>query len=231
MRNWVRCGVSGAAMAAVLTACGSQPAAEPAAPAVSEAADTASTPDQLRDALLPASAFGPDATVVGVTLDQLGSSLPMIGGIPEGTTIAPPLCAAAGQMLPGTPDELPALVARAALTDTVRTLEVLADGPELEELQLPVDQLLAACSTVTVTGADGAVTTVQLAELDVPDLGSASTGLQVTVTSAQGTLAALVGVVSEGSRAVLLVQAGAGGALPDAAGFSELLGEAAGAAW
>jgi len=94
-----------------------------------------------------------------------------------------------------------------------------------------VDQLLAACSTVTVTGADGAVTTVQLAELDVPPLTSASAGLQVTVTSAQGTLAALVGVVSEGPRALLLVQTGAGGALPDAAVFNELLSEAAEAAW
>lgn len=233
MRTSVRRAVSGAALAAVLTACGSSAVDEVAAPAVSQAADSATPPDQLRDALLPASAFGPEATVVGVSLDQLGTSLPVLGDLPdtEGTTIDPALCGAAAGMLPGTPDELPTLVARAALTDDVRTLEVLADGPELEGLQLPVDQLLAACPLVTLTGADGAVTTVQLAELGVPELGTATAGLQVTVASAQGTLAALVGVVSEESRALLLVQAGAAGALPDPAAFTALLTEAADAAW
>jgi len=233
MRTSVRRAVSGAALAAVLAACGSPAVDDVAAPVVSEAADSATTPDQLRDALLPASAFGPEATVVGVSLDQLGTSLPGLGGLPGagGTTVDPALCGAAAEMLPGTSGELPTLVARAALSDDVRTLEVLADGPELEGLQLPVDQLLAACSQVTLTGADGSVTTVQLAALDVPELGTAHAGLQVTVTSAQGTLAALVAVVSEETRALLLVQAGAAGALPDTAAFTALLRQAADAAW
>ena len=222
----------------VLGACGGQPdAAAPAA--VSEAAATDSagtTPDELADALLPAPAFGADATVVGLTLDQLGD-LPALGGLPDGATVDPPLCGAALAMLPGgggsgagSADGLPTLVARGAFTDELRTLEVLADGPALDGLELPVDQLLGTCSTVTLTAADGTATTASLSALDVPALGDAGTGLTVTVSGPQGTLEVLVGVVSAGTRAVLLVQTGAAGAAPDAAGFTALLADAADAA-
>jgi hypothetical protein len=231
MRTTMRrmaCGAALVAGAAGLTACGAQQP-EQAAPAAASS-DAPADVGQLRDALLPASAFGADATVLSGSLDQLGTALPGLGGLPEGTTVTPALCGAALAMLPHDADALPSLVARAALTDQVRSLELLADGPQLAGLPLPVDQLLATCSTVTVTAADGAATTVQLAALDVPALGDGSAGLQVTVTAPQGTSSALVGVVSTGSRALLLVQSGAAGALPDATAFTQLLGSAAEAA-
>jgi hypothetical protein len=233
MRTSVRRSVCGAVLVAgavALSACGDQPTT--AAP-VSEAAATSGavpTTDELDDALLPAAAFGADATVVGLSLEQLGD-LPELAGLPEGTTVEPALCGAALAMLPGAAGdrsaELPTLVGQGAFTADVRTVEVLADGPAVDGLELPVDQLLAGCSTVTVTGADGAVTTVDLAALDLPDLGETTVGLQVTVTSAGRTLPALVGVVTEGSRAVLLAQLGDGGAAPDPAAFGALLAEAA----
>jgi antitoxin (DNA-binding transcriptional repressor) of toxin-antitoxin stability system len=234
MRTSVRRSAFGAVLAgaAVLSACGGQPAASTAAP-VSEAAATESpavTPDDLRQALLPASAFGDDATVVGLSLEQLGQ-LPALAGLPQGTSIDQPLCGAALSTLLGSADDLPTLVATGAFSEQVRTLEVLADGPALEGLDLPVDQLLTACPTVTATGADGTVTTVSLAELPVPDdLGEARAGLQVTVTRPEGSVAALVGVVSQGSRALLLAQSGAAGVLPDTDGFTDLLVAAADAA-
>jgi hypothetical protein len=220
-----------------LTGCGDQPgAAAPVSPAGSTAAatgSTAGTPDELRDALLPASAFGSDATVGGLSVEQLGD-LPVLAGLPGGATVAPPLCAAA-LSLPGVSGGQPALAATAAYTDTARSLEVLADGPALDGLRLPVDELLAACSTVTVTGSDGAATTVSLSELAVPELGDAAAGLTVTVTGAEpGGLgrsgSALVGLVSQGSRAVLLAQTGTAGAVPDAGDFTALLSRAAEAA-
>lgn len=226
MRTSVGRSVLGAVLVAgtaLLTACGS---AAPAA--VSEAAATVSTPDELRGALLPASAFGPDATVVGLTLDQLGQ-LPGPGGLPAGTTVDPPVCAAAFAMVPSA-DELPTLVARGAWTADLRTLEVLAEGPALDGLQLPVDQLLATCTQATGTAPDGTVTTVGLAALDTPPLGDAAAGLEVTVTRPEGTVSALVALVSLNARAVLLVQTGTAGALPDEAGFSTLLTRAADAA-
>jgi len=218
----------------VLSACGSQPTT--AAP-VSEAAatDTAAlTTDELDDALLPADALGADATVVGLSLEQLGE-LPDLVGLPEDTTVEPALCGAALAMLTGgntghRAGAMPTVVAQGAFDQDVRTLQVLADGPELDGLQLPVDQLLAGCSTVTVTGAEGTATTVALTALDVPELGDAAAGLQVTVTRGDTALPALVGVVADGSRAVLLAQAWAAGAAPDQAAFTELLTQAADAA-
>jgi len=241
MRTSARAATAVLAAAAALTACGGSGNAgsgNAAAPgAVSEAAATSSAAvsvADLRDGLLPATAFGEDATVVGLSLEQLGD-LPALAGLPQGATVQPSLCGKALTMLskaaPGSGDGvLPALVAEGSFSDDVRTLEVLADGPALDGLDLPVDRLLAGCSTVTVTGTDGAVTTVDLAALDVPDLGAAATGLQVTVTGPQGSAAALLGVVSAGQRAVVLAQTGADGATPDPAAFSALLTQAAAAA-
>jgi len=238
MRTSARAAVAVLAAGAALTGCGAS--GEAASPgAVSEAAATSSaavSAADLRDGLLPATAFGEDATVVGLSLEQLGD-LPALAGLPQGAAVQPALCGTALTMLskaaPGAgagAGSSPTLVAEGAFANDVRTLEVLADGPALDGLELPVDQLLSGCSTVTVTGTDGAVTTVDLAALEVPDLGDAATGLQVTVTGPQGTAAALVGVVSQGSRAVLVVQTGAAGAAPDAGDFSALLGRAADAA-
>jgi hypothetical protein len=42
---------------------------------------------------------------------------------------------------------------RGAWTGELRTLEVLADGPALAGLRLPVDQLLGTCAHVTATDA------------------------------------------------------------------------------
>jgi hypothetical protein len=232
MRSSLRRSAFGAVLAgtAVLTACGgsSGGAAAPVSAAAATTGAAVST-DELGDALLPASAFGEDATVVGLTLEQLGD-LPALAGLPEGASVDPPLCGAALGMLTGRPGDLPTLVAEGAFTDQARTLEVLADGPSLAGLTLPVDELLTTCSTVTVT-ADGSTTTVALQELEVPPpLGEGAAGLRVTVTAPEGTVAALVGVVSQGSRALLLVQAGAAGAAPDAAAFIDLLTAAADAA-
>ena len=200
---------------AVLTACGGSSGGT-AAPVSAAAATTgaAVSTDELGDALLPASAFGEDATVVGLTLEQLGD-LPALAGLPEGASVDPPLCGAALGMLTGRPDDLPTLVAEGAFTDQVRTLEVLADGPALAGPALPVDQLLATCPTVTVTAPDGSRTTAALQELDLPPLGEAAAGLQVTVTAPEGSVAALVGVVAQGSRATAAGAGRAAGAAPD----------------
>jgi hypothetical protein len=225
---------------ALLTAgcAGAEDAASPVGPAAATGSATGSaSTDDLRDALLPASAFGADATVVGVTLEQLGTAgLPgWSGSLPEGVTVDPPLCGAALAALPGLPGdgegEQPVLVAQAAIGGRVRTLEALAESPELEGRQLPVDQLLGACSSVTVSGPDGS-TTVDLAALEVPQLGDASAALQVTVGRADGgTTTAFVGVVLDGPRGVLLAQTGAPDApAPDAGVFTALLDDAAEAA-
>jgi hypothetical protein len=67
--------------------------------------------------------------------------------------IGPVVCGTALAMLPRSTDDLPALAARGAWTGELRTLEVLADGPALAGLRLPVDQLLGTCAQVTATDA------------------------------------------------------------------------------
>ncbi|MBM7804316.1 hypothetical protein JOD57_000153 [Geodermatophilus bullaregiensis] len=200
--------------------------------------------DELRDALLPAPAFGADATVVGLTLEQVGAGgLPdwsedWSNGLPDDVTVDPPLCGTALGALSGLPGvgedggAAPVLAAQAALGDRVRTVEVLAESPELEGLQLPVDQLLGACSSVTVSGPQGSSTTVDLEALDVARLGDRSAALRVTVSRDEAeAMTALVGVVVTGDRGLLLAQTAAPDApAPDAAAFTALLGDAAEAA-
>ncbi|MEX5720250.1 hypothetical protein [Geodermatophilus maliterrae] len=242
-------GAAALAAGAVLTA-GCADAGEPASPvspaAATESASpgTAGSTDGLREALLPASAFGADATVVGLTLEQMGAGgLPdwsgdWSTGLPDDVTVDPPLCGAALGALSGLPGgaeaggTAPVLAAQAALGDRLRTVQVLAESPELEGLQLPVDQLLAACSSVTVSGPQGERTTVDLVELDVAQLGDRSAALQVTVSRGnEEAVTALVGVVVTGDRGLLLAQTAApDGPAPDAAAFTALLGDAAEAA-
>ncbi len=232
-----------AVLAAGMTTAGcADTGGEVAAPgAVSPAAATEEAPAtgaDLRERLLPAAAFGEDATVVSLGLEQLGSGLAAMlpGGMPEGVTVEPPLCGAALSALPGAGEDAgtgagsgdgstPALAAQVAVGPQGGAVQVLAESPRIEGARLPVEQLLAACPTVTIRGADGAETTVDLAELPVPDLGDASAGLQVTVTSGGQAVSGLVGVVVDGPRGLLLAQGGGTGA-PDPGAFTALLTEA-----
>ncbi|SNS30892.1 hypothetical protein SAMN04488107_2141 [Geodermatophilus saharensis] len=211
---------------------------------------------ELGDRLLPASAFGEDATVVGVTLDQLGAGSgwggwggwggwpgPWYDGDHDGdgdddwageVTVEPAGCQAALEALPALGDQLDdlAVASQAARTPQTQTVQVLAESPQLEGLQLPVDALLAQCSSVTTTGPWGGSTTLQLTRLDVPQLGDRSAGVQLTVAAAgEESHSVLVGFVVDGARGLLLAQSAAPDAAePDPAAFTALLGEAAEAA-
>jgi hypothetical protein len=253
MRTSVRGSVSGgvlvAGAAVLLTACGSQPAVDAAGPVgVSEAAatETASPATETTEApagdlaagLLPSSAFGPDAEVV-----QLPDDVPgwwsghddwwghgEAADLPEGTGVEPAACADVLAALPELPYDDPEVAGQVATTDQLRTFEVLADGPALEGLQLPVDQLLQNCSQVTVTGPWGMTATFSVTELDAAARGESTTALAVAVTSPAGDRSGLVGVVTQGSRALMLAQTAPDGAAPDQAAFTALLDQAADAA-
>lgn len=226
------------------------PSATPSpAPGTEEPAPEGSTSDDLRDRLLPASAFGADATVIGITLDQLGAAGPGWGGWggwgghwghdgdgvhddwADEVTVEPEGCGAALEALEGLDDEAGDLTwaAQAARTPQAQTVQVLAESPQIAELQLPVDQLLAECGTVTATGPWGWSATVEATPLDVPELGQQSAGVQVTVDWAgRESVSVLVGVVVDGSRGLLLAQGAApDAAAPDPAAFTALLTEAA----
>jgi hypothetical protein len=84
---------------------------------------------------------------------------------------------------------------------------------------------------VQVTSPQIGTATVDHAELDVPDLGDGSAGASVTttVTGPDGrpqSVPALVGVVQDGERALVLVSTDTQGDAPDPAAFTALLEQA-----
>lgn len=263
--------------AAMLSSCASQlGAAGPAA--VSEAAATGSAEpaadgtaaDELAGALLPESAFGPDATVRRLPSEWHGPWGGAWGGAwsadgtwgdrhgwaghrgwgghhwwtgdtdddgtdDDGTAVEPSVepaaCADALAALPTPQDDPePAVAAQAAVTDQLRTFQVVVEGPAVEGLELPVDQLVQACAAATVDAPWGMQVDIALTALDVPDRGDSAGGLAVTMTHPAGTHSMLVGVVTDGPRAVMLSQTGTDGAALDQEAFGALLGQAADAA-
>jgi hypothetical protein len=222
-------------------------ATESASPAT---ATTEAPAGDLAAGLLPESAFGPGAEVVALPGDLPGwwsghDGWPGhhgwdhdgwwghgdgAGDLPDGMAVEPAACADVLATLPELPDEEPEAAGQVATTDQLRTFQVLAEGPALEGLQLPVDQLLDTCSQVTVTGPWGMTATLSVTELDAADRGGSTTALAVAVTSPAGSHSGLVGVVTEGSRAMMLAQTGEDGVEPDHAAFTALLDQAADAA-
>ncbi len=204
----------------------------------------------LHERLLPAAAFGDDATVVALTLEQLGAAGSGWGGWGGGwpgpwygggdrssdrggeVTVEPAACQAAIDALPAFDADAVTLAAQAARTPQTQTVQVLAESPDVAALQVPFDELVAACSTITSSGPWGWSTTVQVRPLDVPELGQQSGGVSVTVdATGEDSVGVLVGFVVDGSRGLLLAQSAAPDeAAPDPAAFTALLTEAAEAA-
>jgi hypothetical protein len=248
--------------AVLLAACGGtsgSAADEAAGPgAVSPAAATEEAPDatpaptasdDLAGRLLPAEAFGADAEVV-----RLGGEHDVHGGWGWGgwhdhdededgddragwldeVTVTPSPCADFLQALPMPSEDAadPTVIAQAAHTDAVHSFQVVAEAPEIDGLTLPVEELVAACSSVTVDGPGGWDATVQLAQVQVPAVGSDSGALQVTVAGWGRERTALVGVAVDGPRGMLLAQtAEPGDPAPDAAVFATLFEQAGAAAF
>ncbi|WP_369256773.1 hypothetical protein [Geodermatophilus amargosae] len=227
-------------------ATGEAPEVTPApAPAEEPGGTTAS--DDLAGRLLPAEAFGADAEVVRLDGDHDGGhggwGWGWGGGRHDGdghdawldeVTVTPSSCAdfVESLPLPSVDAADPAVAAQAAHTDAVHSWQVLAEAPGLEGLALPVEELVVACSSVTVAGPGGWDTTVQLARVQVPAVGSDSGALQVTVEGWGHEMTELVGIAVDGPRAMLLAQsAGAGAAAPDAAAFADLFEQAGAAAF
>ncbi|MGY1608055.1 hypothetical protein [Geodermatophilus sp. SYSU D00700] len=234
---------------------GTTPAPSPAPSATPAPPADGGAGGDLRDRLLPASAFGEDATVVSLGVEQLGAEGSGWGGWPgrwgywgpgdhghdhdhdgvdDEVAVEPAACQAVLEALPDWDEEADGLTlaAQAARTPQTQTVQVLADSPQLEGLQLPVDQLLAECSSVSATGPWGWSTTAEVTRLDVPQLGEQSASVQVTVDRAgEETVSVLVGIVVDGSRGLVLAQSAApDAAAPDPAAFTALLAEAAQAA-
>ncbi len=231
---------------ALLPACADRSTGEAAAPSSSSPSSSAaasgtepSAEEALQAGLLPAEAFGPDATVVTVNVQQLATT--SSGGLPAGATVTPEACAQGVGATQLSVEDYGVVVAQSATSPVGVTVEVLAESDRIENGGAAsgqaesgaagFDELLAQCRQVTVTGADGSTATVDFAPLEVPALGDASDGLSFTtaVRASDGTaitVPSLLAMATDGQRVVFLQQTGGSSAPLDQAAFTALFEEA-----
>ncbi len=230
-------GVLAAALASrvVLTACGGDDGAEPAATGSSSAESSSAaveSPSDLASGLLPAEAFGPDVRVVSVSGEQLSRGALAGMSSPADVEVTPESCTAVLQALPvQQPPAAEDLAAQVAVQGTTYTAELLAVAGPAAELVGRVPELVAQCPQVTVSSPEHGSATVDLATFDVPELGDAAVGVSVEVVAtepggAQREASGLVGLVRDGDRVVALATGDRASAEPDRAAFSALLEQA-----
>ncbi|WP_448627887.1 hypothetical protein [Geodermatophilus sp. URMC 64] len=226
---------AGLVTGAVLTGCGSdETATAPAAAtgpatAAAPAADTA-TPD-LADGLLPATAFGPDATVIPVPADRLDRAGDLAGALAF-VQVTPDSCATAlREALPqvAAVSEAAAEVARSG--DTV-TAELLA-RPAGADAVGQFTTLSQACASAQVSAGEHGEGTVTVTPLGLPALAggvpAAAVSVAVEATGPDGQAwsgTALAAVVQDGDRVLALAQAAPSGGAVDPATFTDLLQQA-----
>jgi hypothetical protein len=224
--------------AAVLVAgCGGEVegAASPASPASSAASSSpSSSPSSagtdLAAGLLPAEAFGPAAQVTPLSEAQLEQGAAAAGGSAQDLRVDPPECAPAVQGTQPPLDAYDAVAAQVVVLGTTTTVQTLASGG-------PAADALAAfgvpeqCRSVQVTSPQVGTATLGFDELDVPDLGDGSAGITFTTTATgpdgqQVTVPALVGVVQDGERLLVLLRTDTSGGRLDPTAFTDLLRQA-----
>ncbi|MGY1781746.1 hypothetical protein [Geodermatophilus sp. SYSU D01036] len=219
----------------LLAACGGEDvrgAASPASTAASGSSPTSpSSGTDLAPGLLPAEAFGAGAQVTPLTEAQLEQGAAAAGGTPEDLQVTPPECEPAVQGTQPSFDEYDDVAAQVAVAGTVTTVQALASGGPAEDALAGFGQQLDQCREVQVSAPEIGTVTIAFAELDVPDLGDGSAGVTYTTTvtgpdGQQLTVPALVGVVQDGERVVVLLTTDTSGGRPDPAAFTALLEQA-----
>ncbi|MCU1615865.1 MAG: uncharacterized protein JWO98_3405 [Frankiales bacterium] len=190
------------------------------------------TGSKLTKGLLPAAAFGSDATVIGLTLEQLRQATSsQLGAAAAGIQVDPPSCAVAVQGSSPNYDKVGDLAAQSAMSPTGATVEALMTRGPAKGAAQKLRGAIAACPKATVTTPRSGTVTLTFAGVDVKKLGSDSAAMQLTtaLTKPDGTsvsVPALLGAVEDHDRLLLLITAGKYGAAPDQAAFAALLEKA-----
>ncbi len=226
------------AAAVLLAGCGGE--VEGSASPASSAPPTSSSPSpspsspspgtDLAAGLLPAEAFGPAARVTPLTEAQLEQGAAAAGGSAQDLQVDPPECAPAVQGTQPPLDAYDALAAQVAVLGTTTTVQTLASGGPAEDA-LAAFGIPEQCRVVQVTGPQVGTATIGFDELDVPDLGDGSAGITYATTATgpdgtQVTVPALVGVVQDGERLLVLLTTDTSGGRLDPTAFTDLLQQA-----
>jgi hypothetical protein len=186
----------------------------------------------LTKGLLPADAFGTQATVVGLTLEQLRQSTATLGtGSTAGIQVDPPSCAAAVQGTSPNYDKVDDLAAQSAVSTSGATVEALMTGGPATGAAEKLRGAAAACPQATITTPQSGAVTITFTTVPVKHMGEDAAALQLTtsLTKPDGTKAsvpALIGAVEDHHRLLLLITAGTNGTTPDPSAFTALLDKA-----
>lgn len=221
---------AGVVVTAVLAGCGGGEVEEPAAASstTSSSASATSAPD-LAAGLLPAEAFDPQATVVAVSLEQLRQGSALAGAAGE-LQVTPESCAAAVEGTQPQLDDFGDVVGQSATVGSSVTVEVLVRGGPTDGAAARLADAARTCPEAQVSSPRIGTATIAFQPLEVPDLGDGAAALQYTTTVTQPdgtqiTVPALVGVVEDDDRLVMLVGFSSGGSA-DPAAFVDLLEQA-----
>jgi hypothetical protein len=228
------------------TASGSSGTRAPAASPSSSASGPQESP--LAKGLLSPSAFGAQATVVSLTLQQFQQATSGRLGTAAGVTVDPPRCAGALRSTQTDTSRVEDLVAEAATTRSsdrgTVTVEAIATGEIVDGAVDALNAAVQSCPEVTVSSPQLGRATVRFSEIDVSTIADAAAAVQFTTTVTPPghgavTVPALIGAVRDGDRLVLLLDAaasnpnggtasssGTGVAPPDTAAFTALLRKA-----
>ena len=231
--------LAGAASAALLAGCAAGGNGGTAASSTSASSSSASASSsgsvsgsKLTKGLLPADAFGTQATVIGLTLEQLRQSTSTLGaGATAGLQVDPPSCAAAVQGTAPSFDKVDDLAAQSAVGTAGATVEALMTGGPAKGAAEKLRGAAAACPQATLTLPQAGQATIAFTTVQIKDMGDDAAALQMTtsLTKPDGTKAsvpALIGAVEDHSRLLLLITAGTNGVAPDQAAFTALLEKA-----
>ena len=223
----------------LLTACGGEgetagqeDAASPSASSSTSSSAPAEPTEEssrLAAGLLPAEAFGEEATVIPLSREQLRQSAGLAAD-PADLDVTPPICA---EVLSGTQppvDDYEDAAAQGATVGATTTVEVLLEGKVTTRAVETFAQAVESCPEATVNSPELGEATLTFQNLDAPDVGDAAAVVRYTTTLTQGgqevSVPALAGLVQDGDRLITLLTIATDGSSPDAVAFTSLLEQA-----
>jgi hypothetical protein len=218
----------------VLSGCGGGGESSEEEPAATSSAAPSSAQEahesELAAGLLPAEAFGEDATVVPLTEEQLRQGAGLTAQLKD-VKITPPECLTAVQGTQPDVESFDDIAAQSATVGSTTTVEVLASGGATGASLDAMAQAVTRCPQAEISSPAFGTATITFESVPVDDLGDGSAALRFTTVVAQPdgsrvSVPALVGAVRDGERLVTLVSLSQSGAAPDPAAFTQLLQQA-----
>jgi hypothetical protein len=226
----------GISCAVLLTACGDEPTEDAAGSSSAPTSSSSSAPAESSDeasglaaGLLPAEAFGEQATVIPLTREQLRQSAGLAAD-PADLTVSPEGCTDVLSSTQPPIDDYEDAAAQSATVGAATTVEVLLEGEVTSDAVTTLARAVESCPEAQISSPELGEATLTFETLDVPATGDAVAAVRYTTTLTQAgqevSVRALVGLVQDGDRLITLLTIATDGSNPDATAFTSLLQQA-----